>query len=151
MLWKLTKVGLNNNCSDIFNCSSHEVKWILISTCFSIKDVRFGGNHSSFISITFFGRTFAGELPLLEIVSKFAEIKLFQGLTSLTLALKIGLRYRIRAVALNLFPGYSLGGKALAHSGIWSHFMLAVKLPWGGISSLHYVVNVPVNMKDWPT
>ena len=72
----------------------------MISTCFSIKDVRFAGNHSSFISITFFGRTFAGELPLLEIVSKFAEIKLFQGLTSLTLALKIGLRYRIHAVTL---------------------------------------------------
>ena len=40
--------------------------------------VRFAGNHSSFISITFFGRTFAGELPLLEIVSKFAEINYFK-------------------------------------------------------------------------
>ena len=38
----------------------------------------FSGNHSSFISITFFGRTFAGELPLLEVVGKFAEINYFK-------------------------------------------------------------------------
>ena len=44
----------------------------------NIDQYRFAGNHSSFISITFFGRTFADELPLLQIVSKFAEINYFK-------------------------------------------------------------------------
>ena len=47
----------------------------------------------------------------------------------MTLALKIGLRYRMGAVTLNLFPGYSLGRTSRAHSGFLSHFILAVKLP----------------------
>ena len=33
---------------------------------------------SSFISITFFGRAFADELPLPEVVGKFAEINYFK-------------------------------------------------------------------------
>ena len=48
------------------------------STCFSIKNVRFAGNHSPLISITIFGRTFSDELPLLEIVSEFVEINYFK-------------------------------------------------------------------------
>ena len=58
-----------------------------------------------FILIKSFGRTFSDELPLTEIVGKFAGDKLFQGSTSLTLALKRGLPYRMGAVTPNFFPG----------------------------------------------
>ena len=102
------------------------------------------------IILNWFQGRFSVELSLMNYpYQQICGNKLFQGSTSLTLALKIGLRYKMVRVALNLFPGYSLGGIAWAHSGFWSHFVLAVKLPMGGISSFHYVVNVPVKMKDW--
>ena len=77
----------------------------------------FARNHSSFISITFFGLNFRCFNSPTRNSSKICGDQLFQGPTSLTLALKIGLRYRMGAVTLNLFPGYSLGRIAWAHSG----------------------------------
>ena len=56
-----------------------------------------------FILIKSFGGTFSDELPLNS--GQIWRDKLFKGSTSLTLALKRGLCYRMGAVTLNLFPG----------------------------------------------
>ena len=56
-----------------------------------------------FILIMSFGRTFSDEFPLNS--WQICGDKLFKGSTSLTLALKRGLCYRMGAVTLNLFPG----------------------------------------------
>ena len=107
----------------------------------------FNRGRSREVSLHSFQWRFYVELSLMNYPyqKKICGDELFQGSTSL----KIARRYRMGAVTLHLFPGYSLRRTSRAHSGFWSHFMLAVKLPRGRISSPHYVVNVPVNMKDW--